>query len=314
MIEVLCVGQLAADILVRPVQRIDFGCDTQRVEQIELGNGGDALNVAIGLSRLGRRVGFVGKIGADHWGDYLGAVIEREGLDRRGLKRTTEAGTCAVIVLINPTGERVFFYRGGANDLFGPEDVDPALVAEASLLHVGGTYLLPGFDGAGAAALFASARAQGKITSMDVTWDTDGRWLETIEVCLPHLSYFLPSVREAREITRQDTSEEMAAFLRERGVENVVIKLGEAGCYVQPARGRGFHCPAFPTDVVDTTGAGDSFVAGFLAGVQQGWELAACARLGCAVAALNIRKVGATAGLPTLEEASRLMERETDTA
>ena len=313
MIDILCVGQLVADVLVRPVDRIDFGIDTQRVELIELRNGGDALNAAIGLSRLGCRVGFVGRIGSDHWGDYLASAMEREGIDSRGLKRTAEVGTCTVVVLINSSGERIFFYLGGANDLFGPEDIDPTLVAEASVIHVGGTYLLPRFDGRGAAELFAAARGQGKITSMDVTWDTRGRWLQTIDVCLPHLSYFLPSVREAREIAGRESPEEMARFLQEHGVENVVVKLGDKGCYVLPARGHGFFSPAYHTEVVDTTGAGDSFVAGFLAGIQRGWELPACARLACAAAALNIRKVGATAGMPTFAEAKRFMEMETGT-
>ena len=310
MIEILCVGQLVADILVRPVERVDFGIDTQRVELIELRNGGDSLNAAIGLSRLGFRVGFVGRIGTDHWGDFLASVIRNEGIDARGLKRIAEAGTGSVVVLINSSGERVFFYHGGTNDLFRPEDVDPALVAEASIVHVGGTYLLPRFDGTGAAQLLAAARKRGKLTSMDVTWDATGRWLATIGPCLPHLSFFLPSVREAREITGRERPEEMAEFLQARGVESVAIKLGAQGCYVKAPTGKGFYAPAFSTQVVDTTGAGDSFVAGFLAGVLRGRDLGACARLACAVAALNIRKVGATAGMPSMQDASILMNSE----
>jgi sugar/nucleoside kinase (ribokinase family) len=177
-------------------------------------------------------------------------------------------------------------------------------------VHVGGTYLLPRFDGAGAAQLFESARRDGKLTSMDVTWDTTGRWLATIEPCLPHLSFFLPSIREAREITGRERPEEMAELLQGRGVETVAIKLGAQGCYVKPAGAPGFFSPAFRTEVVDTTGAGDAFVAGFLAGVLRGRDPAACARLACAVAALNIRKVGATAGMPRMEEADSLMKLE----
>jgi sugar/nucleoside kinase (ribokinase family) len=309
MIDVLCVGQLVADILVRPVERVDFGTDTQRVDLIELKNGGDCLNVAIGLRKLGHAVGFVGKIGQDHWGDFLLRVIDQAGIDRRGLKRTGQAGTSAVIVLINQAGERIFFYHGGSNDLFGLEDVDQKLIPEASIVHVGGTFLLPRFDGAGAAALFAEARAQGKLTSMDVTWDTQGRWLKTIEPCLSGLDYFLPSYTEAERITSRSEPEEMAVFLQERGVRNVVIKLGERGCYVKAAGSKGLYVEAFKTRVVDTTGAGDSFVAGFLSGLLRGWEPERSARLACAVAALNIQQVGATAGVPTFEQALSFMEK-----
>ncbi len=308
MIDLLCVGQLAVDILVRPVDCLDFAEDTRRVELIELKNGGDCLNVATGVSKLGCGVGFVGKIGEDHWGDFLAAAMDRIGIDRRGLKRTAEAGTCSVVVLINSEGERVFFYHGGTNDLLSLEDVDLSLVEEAEAVHVGGTYLLPRFDGEGAAMLFAEARSKGKLTSMDVTWDTRGLWLKTIERCLPNLSFFLPSYREAEKITKRSKPEDMASFLQEMGVQNVIVKLGRDGCYVKPEGEKGFFVGAFPTRVVDTTGAGDSFVAGFLAGVLRNWHLKKCATFANAVAALNIQQVGATAGIPTFDEACRFVE------
>jgi sugar/nucleoside kinase (ribokinase family) len=309
MTDILCIGQLAADLLVRPVDFVDFGSDTQRVEVIDLQNGGDCLNVAIGMKRLGHRVGFVGKVGLDPFGDFLVRVIDSAGIERRGLRRTDQAGTCSVLVLINSAGERTFFYRGGTNDLFGLEDVDLRLVEETSAVYVGGTYLLPRFDGDGAATVFARARAQGKITAMDVTWDVEGRWLTVIEPCLPHLSYFLPSIKEAERITGCQKPETMAAFLQDRGVENVVIKLGEKGCYVKPPRDKGFFVEAFYVQAVDTTGAGDSFVAGFLSGVLGNWDLYRCGRFGCAVAALNVQRVGATAGIPTHDEAMQFMEQ-----
>ncbi len=87
------------------------------------------------------------------------------------------------------------------------------------------------------------------------------------------------------------------------GVQNVVIKLGAKGCYVKPAGAKGFSVKAFRTAVVDTTGAGDSFVAGFLAGVLRRWDLRECAGFACAVAALSIQSVGATGAMPTFEQA-----------
>ena len=306
--DVLCVGQLAADILVRPVDRVDFGVDTRRVEGIDIKNGGDCLNVALGLRKLGSSVGFSGLVGDDQLGQYLRGVVTAAGIDARGLRVTQQARTCSCLVLINGSGERTFFYYGGANDLFSLADVDRGMVTEASIVHIGGTYLLPKFDGEGAARLLAGARAQGKLTCMDVTWDTTGRWLSVIEPCLPHLSYFMPSIREAQEIAGTSDPARIALRLQDKGVETVVIKLGEKGCYVKPGRDAGFLCGAFPTEAVDTTGAGDSFVAGFLTGVRKGWDVKSCAELACAVAAMNIRTVGATAGIPTLDEARRFMQ------
>lgn len=306
--DVLCVGQLAADILVRPVDRVDFGVDTKRVESIDIRNGGDCLNVAIGLRKLGASVGFSGLVGDDQFGEYLRSVVTAAGIDARGLHKTRESRTCTCLVLINGSGDRSFFYYGGANDLFSLSDVDLKSVRGASIVHVGGTYLLPKFDGEGAARLFSETRTRGKLTSMDVTWDTTGRWLSVIEPCLPHLSFFMPSIKEAREIAGTDDPKQIAAFLQEKGVRTAVIKLGEKGCYVKPGPEPGFLCDAFETQVVDTTGAGDSFVAGFLTGVLKGWDVKSSAELACAVAAMNIRAVGATAGVPTFEEARQFMQ------
>jgi sugar/nucleoside kinase (ribokinase family) len=306
--DVLCVGQLAADILVRPVDVVSFGVDTTRVKGIDIRNGGDCLNVALGLRKLGAQVGFTGLVGSDQLGDYLGKVIREAGIDGRGLKRTNEAGTCSCLVLINSRAERTFFYYGGANDLFSVADVDLSLLEEAAVVHVGGTFLLPRFDGEGAARVFQAVRAKGRITSMDVTWDTTGRWMSVIEPCLPHLDFFLPSIGEAEQIAGTSDPAEIAARLQARGVGTVVVKLGEKGCYVKPRTEKGFTSSAFPTEVVDTTGAGDAFVAGFLTGILRTWDMRECAAFACAVAAMNIRAVGATAGMPTFDEARRFMK------
>jgi sugar/nucleoside kinase (ribokinase family) len=307
--DVLCVGQLAADILVRPVERVDFGVDTRRVDGIDIRNGGDALNVAVGLAKLGNRVGFCGRVGQDQLGDYLAGAIRAAGIDDSGLRRTADAGTCACLVLINARGDRSFFYHGGANELFSAADVDEGMLAAASLVYAGGTYLLPRFDGEGAARIFRRAREAGRLTAMDVTWDVTGRWLSVIEPCLPFLSFFMPSIREAEMIAGTGDPPAIARLFEEKGVGTTVVKLGEKGCYVKARGEPGFTVPAFPTEVVDTTGAGDSFVAGFLTAILRRWDLRRAAAFACAVAARNIRKLGATGGIPTFDEAVQFMER-----
>jgi len=149
---------------------------------------------------------------------------------------------------------------------------------------------------------------------MDVTWDTTGRWLSVIEPCLPHLSFFLPSSAEAQQIAGTNEPKEIAAFLQGRGVETVVIKLGEKGCFVKQRREPGFFSPAFHVTPVDTTGAGDSFVAGFLTGVLRGWSMEESAEFACGVSALNIRAVGAAAGIPTFEEARQFIRSQKGSA
>ena len=298
--DILCVGQLVADILVKPVDGIDFEIDTQRVEHISMKNGGDCLNTAIDLAKLGNRVGFAGKVGDDSFGEFLVKTIKNFDIDTNGLKVAHQAATSAVIVVINHKGERVFLYYGGTNDSFSYEDIEPSLIDKCKIIHVGGTFLLPQFDGAGAAQLFQQARAKNKLTAMDVTWDTTGRWLSIIRPCLKYLNFFMPSINEARQITGQETPEAIAGFLQNEGVGVVVVKLGKEGCFVKGS-GEGFYQKAYDVPVVDTTGAGDSFVAGFLTGVLKGWRLEQCAQFAAAVSAHCIQQLGATAGVPDFD-------------
>lgn len=300
MAKILCVGQMVADILVQNVNGVDFAIDTKRVDRILIKNGGDCLNTAIGLKQLGADVGIVGALGKDMLGEYLHGVIAAQGIDDGGIYFDDASETSSVVVLINAAGERTFLYYGGSNDAFSFEGIDPGVVRGAGIVHVGGTFMLPKFDGEGARALFALAHRHGCMTTMDVTWDATGRWLDIIEPCMPELDLFMPSIGEAERITGLDRPEDMARFLKRKGVKNVIIKLGVRGCYVD-AYGRQYYAPAFEVPVVDTTGAGDSFVAGVLYGLAEGWGIERTTRFAAAVGAHCIQQLGATAGIPSSE-------------
>ncbi|MDL2252449.1 carbohydrate kinase family protein [Ruminococcaceae bacterium OttesenSCG-928-I18] len=305
---VFCAGQLVADIIVKPVDALLSGQDTSRVEQIVVKNGGDMMNTAISLSRLGNHVVCSGKVGDDDFGRFLSDTLRAEKIDTRGVTLVREVPTSSVIVLVTTDGERKFLYFGGSNDYFQYEDIDLSLLDGCENVHVGGTYNLPRFDGEGAAALFRQARKKGKQTSMDVTWDSNGQWLSTIRPCLPHLDFFMPSFEEAKNITGEQEPEAIATALMEEGVGTVVLKLGKAGCYLKNSS-ESFSLPAFDVPVVDTTGAGDSFVAGFLTGLQNRWELRRCAQFASAVSAFCIQSLGATTGIPGAEEVLHFLEQ-----
>ena len=299
--DVLCVGQMVADILVQGADAVDFSVDTTRVDKISIQSGGDCLNTAIDLSLLGSKVGFTGVLGSDVLGRFLLDTARSKKIDARGVKVKDGVSTSSVIVLINSSGERVFLYYGGSNDRFSFQNIDPSLIEECRIVHVGGTYQLPFFDGEGAEKLFRLAKARGKMTSMDVTWDTSGRWMNTIEPCLPFLDLFLPSIGEAEKITGESQPEKMARVLKNKGVKHVAIKLGKRGCYVD-AFGERFFQPAFDVEAVDTTGAGDAFVSGMLIGILRGWDIRRTAEFACAVSANCIQSLGATSGIISFEK------------
>jgi len=298
---ILCLGQIVFDIIVQPIDEGIFERDTTRVKCIDFSNGGDALNVAVVSRKLGNTVGFCGKVGADEKGTYLIQKMERYGLSTDGVIVTSAVPTSTAIALIQKNGARNFLFNGGATLTFAYEDIPKHVVKEADIIFVGGTYTMPLFDGEGAKKLFKEAKEMGKITAMDVTYDSSGQWMKTIEPCLEYLDYFMPSEEQARDITGTDSVEEMADILRQKNVKNVLIKMGSQGVYVKNERVNRLFPPPYVDEVIDTTGAGDSFVAGFLTGINRGMNVEDSLELGQAVAARCICGLGATAGVEDIE-------------
>lgn len=303
----LCIGQMVADILIKPMDVLDFSVDTNKVEFITLKGGGDSYNVATALAKLGGNVAFAGKCGIDSLGDFLCNTAVENNIDISLVTRSSEVATSSVVIPINSKGERVFFNYGGANDKLSVNDLDLSCLNKGcKIVHIGGSFSLPMIDGEGASYIFKLARENHVITSLDVTWDTTGRWLSVIEPCFKYLDYFIPSLYEARKITGEDEPEKIAEFLMRRGVKNVILKMGAEGCYINDGN-NSFRLPALPVEVVDTTGAGDCFVAGFLTGLSKSWSLERCARFASLVAAGCLTQVGATTGVPTFAEAEALL-------
>ena len=304
----LCIGQMVADILVKPVDTLDFAIDTHKVDLISLKGGGDSYNVATALAKLGGKVAFAGKCGNDSLGDFLCNTAATNNIDISTVIRTDEIATSSVVIPINSQGERVFFNYGGANDTLAVADIDLSRLDDGcKIVHIGGAFSLPKIDGEGAAKIFKIAQQKNVITSMDVTGDTTGRWLSLIEPCLKYLDFFSPSLYEATRITGEEEPEKIAGFLLDKGVKNVILKLGKEGCYVNDGS-NSFFLPAFDVPVVDTTGAGDCFVAGFLTGLGKKWSLKQCALFASAVASGCIGQIGATTGVPTFVETLKLVE------
>lgn len=297
--DILCIGEMLADIIVTPVFDVTFDNDCTPVEQIIIKPGGDAFNNSIDLAKLGHDVIYVGRIGNDAIGDYL-------------LKAGIQAGVCMdyivpspnphakMNILIDKHGDRSFFYFPGTSAEFCFEDINLTLLNHCKIIEVGGTFHLPRFDGPGTARLFKEAQNRNVITSMDVTKDFTGRWNEIIYPCYPYLDYFLPSIEQAELIAGTSQPEEIADNFLAQGVKNVVIKLGKKGCYFKNKQ-KSFYCSCYLVQAVETTGAGDAFVSGFLTGVLKNLPEEQCVTLGTACSAFAVQAVGATTGVPDYE-------------
>ena len=306
-VELVSLGIVCADVMVRPVERLPKRGALDLVPQLEMHVGGLAGVTAAVFSQLGGSAAFIGRVGEDSFGRYILNTLEAAGVDIRAAKRDPECRSSATVVLISEDGERTFLHHMGSNAATCEADVDFDLVGSAQVLHWGGPSVAPQLDGAPMGRIFERARALGVKTSLDTCYDAKGVWMPLIEPALPHLDLLMSSIEEARCYTSCDEPAAMAHAFRAHGVETVVIKLGAEGLYACNAA-EAFHVPAHRVDVVDTTGAGDAACGGFLYGYIQGWPLERCVRLANAVGALTVQCMGGAEAIVSLEETLAFME------
>jgi sugar/nucleoside kinase (ribokinase family) len=300
--KVACLGNVLVDVLVKPVRAFPRLGELLPVDRVEVAMGGCASNTAIVLSRLGVSTSLWGKLGRDFFGDYAAMNLKKTGVDISALRRDAKVSTSATLVLVNARGQRSFLHALAANDHIGLNDLSLKNLGGFHHLHVGGYFLFPKLDGRPMAEILRLARSRGLTTSLDTAWDLKGRWMRALQPCLPYLDYFMPSEREVKKLLGHCRLREAGRFFASRGVGCAIIKLGEKGAYLQTRSGGEIQAPAFKARVVDTTGAGDSFCAGFLKGLSMGWDLGECLKLANAAGACAVEALGATTGIRSFSQ------------
>lgn len=306
MTGVICSGNIVHDILVRPVDRVEWGTSIW-MESLDQGLGGNGANTAFAVAKLGVPVKLLGCIGGDELGDRCFATLQSAGVDVLQVERSG-LPTAATVVLVNSSGERALLHHPGCSRaaFSTPLTFEPPGRTEFSRYHLANAFALPLMRKTAAATL-ANAKAAGLATSVDTGWDALGEWMTTLEPCLPHVDLLFVNETEARMLTGSDDPDQSARVLRANGVSSVVVKLGAKGCVVFHASER-ISIRAFPAHPVDTTGAGDCFVGGFLAGLARGLAIRECAELACAAGALSIQRLGAVTGLLDYESTRAWMK------
>jgi sugar/nucleoside kinase (ribokinase family) len=292
--KVIAMGVHVVDVLARPIEAIPQGQGGQLVEEIRVTPAGSAGGTAVTLAKLGAEVRSAGAIGTDALGDVMIDLLRRFGVDTSLLVRRDGVQTSASVLPIRPDGTRPAFHVVGANAAYGPDDVDWDALAAATHLHLGGPEFM---GGESAARILAVAREQGVVTSADILapGDQAAQILDWIAAAFEHLDYFLPNDEQVLGLTGSVDLEQGCRALLERGVGCVAATRGAEGALVVGPDGVE-SVPAFDIDVVDTTGCGDSFSAGFLRGLANGRGRSEAAVLGCAAAALVAQGLGSDHG------------------
>ncbi len=302
--DVLVIGEINVDLILRAQEIVPtFGAE-KLVEDCELTMGSSSVITACGMARLGLRVAFCGRVGDDQFGRFMLNEMAARGVDVSPVIVDPAVKTGITVSLSTPRDRAMLTYLGGTIDGMSAEDVPGDLLSRAHHIHVGSFFLQTRLQ-PGLASLFARARAQGATTSLDVGWDIHGRWDGGLWDTLAQTDVFLPNETEAAHISGLEDETAACARLAAHvagGAGVVAVKLGARGAIARRGR-EAVQASIVPVTVIDTTGAGDSFNAGFLYGFRQGWPLARALRMGTVCGSLSTRAAGGTAGQPTLEEA-----------
>jgi sugar/nucleoside kinase (ribokinase family) len=299
--EVFCVGNAVADLLARPVDNLVPPGASQPLEDVALAPGGNGVNTAVALARLGVSVRVAAAIGNDRFGQFMRDRVRAEGIDDAGLVTLDGARTSTSIVLIETSGERRFLHLRGVSAVFSGGHLDWGQVEGARIFHYASALALPAFDETSLEPALKRARELGCLTSINICWDVRGRWLKTLQPALAHTDFIFPNQEEGRQLTGESDPAAIAARLRGWGVRTVIVKLGAAGCYVDSPQGA-FVSTGFAVQPLDTTGAGDCFAAGFLAALCRGQSLTLAARYANATGAFATLGLGGADSAPTIPQ------------
>jgi len=298
--DVVGFGALNVDKLFR-VNRIAAKEEESFITDFAETCGGSAANTVVGLARLGCKVGFIGKVARDREGKMLLEEFRREGVDTKGVAVAKQGRSGTVMGFVDENGERSLYIDPGVNDHVEFSEKIKTYASQTMFLH------LTSFVGE------VSFQTQKKILEMipgDVMVSLDPgalyarKGLAALGSVVERSFVLMPNAGELELLSGIADYRKGAEAMVSKGVKVVAVKLGSRGCYVTDGK-RSYNVEAFKVSVVDTTGAGDAFCAGFLYGLIKHKSLEECGRIGNFVASRCTTKMGARIGLPTLEDLTK---------
>ena len=300
--DVIGFGALNVDMLLK-VDKIAGVEEESYIYDYSEACGGSAANTIVGLARLGCDVGFIGKVASDYQGELQITCFKKENVDTEGIIHAPKGKSGACLGFVDRKGARALYIDPGVNNLIEPRELKANYLSETQFLH------LSSFIGE------KSFRTQKKLISslpsaVKVSFDPGSiyaqKGLKAIEPLVRNSFVMMPNAIELELLTGESHYPEGAAMLLDMGVKIVAVKLGRKGCYITNGQEKK-TLPAFKVQVVDTTGAGDAFNAGFLYGLIHDKNLVECGRLGNFVASRCVMKMGAREGLPTKKEITTVL-------
>jgi sugar/nucleoside kinase (ribokinase family) len=306
--QVLCVGDMVADIFSSPLARLPEPGELVLSDKIDVFPGGNALNTAIALRRLGENVAMAGSIGDDALGRLLLSQIRAQGLDVRGVQREPAGRTASTFILRAEGQDRRFIHSLGVAGTFTGEHVLPELIPDNGIMLVGGYLKLGAWDDKVLADLMCHARRRNCKVVLNICIAQDsgvdpGRCMSLLE----HVDVFVPNDDEAHILTGETAPALQAKALLRAGSRIVVITRGEQGLYAEDGE-RTVEMGIFKVSLVDPSGCGDCFTAGLIAALLRDWDIVRALEFASAVGAIGATALGCTDGVPSFAEVARFLE------
>ena len=294
-LDVICFGALNVDRLYK-VNRIASADEESEILDFKEAPGGSAANTAVGLARLGVKTGFIGKVARDREGKMLIRSFIKEGVNTDGIVVAPYGRSGVVIGFVDKAGERALYVDPGVNDSLSLQEIDLDYASQADLLHLSSFV--------GEASFKVQKEVVRALSDIPVTIDPGmiyaRKGLLELKPLIERCLVFFPNEHEVRILTGKNYIEGSQILLK-KGVKIVAVKLGSRGCYVTDGKEQHIIEP-FRVKVVDSTGAGDAFCAGFIYGLIKNMTLRECGVLGNFVASRTLMKMGARNGLPRRDD------------
>ncbi len=304
--EITLMGAAVLDVLARPVTPEVFREGSASVKETRLAFGGDALNEAVVLSRLGKQVSLITRVGDDEAGASILRQVRSLGISDAGISVIPGLRTAVNIVLVDDAGER-FFLTDPESSLrtLSLSDILPHLESAGKICCLASMFVSECLPVPDAAQLFRLLKDSGRTVCMDVTKRKHGETLPDLRALLSCVDIMFANAEEAALLTGTQDPAASARLLTEAGVGCAAVKTGRHGCVVSDG-GRLLTVPAYPdARCVDTTGAGDTFAAAFLYACSEGYSLTDCACFANAAASAAVEHTGAVDGVTDFAEISR---------
>lgn len=302
---VLCIGDMTADVLASPVPKLPEPGEVSMTDRIVFCPGGNALNAAIALRRLGESVRLVSSLGDDAFGDLLLAQLQELGMDLRDVRREPGCATPTTLVYREHGEDRRYIGALGAAERFTGEDISEDAIPENGVLLAAGYLKLRAWNDDALSGLFRCARRRRCQVVLNICLPRDGHvQAERCLRLLPQVDAFVVNEDEARALTGMSASRSQTTFLHSAGARQVIVTRGSQGLSAQDGNGA-IEMGAYQVPLVDPSGCGDCFIAGLIAGLLRGRNLLDTLRLASAVGALAATALGCTNGIPPIADVER---------